>query len=131
MKMRIGNFSRGVNLLEIVNRGKVGKDNPAKPEVKAARDTFSNELAKAGQINFSKHARERLFSRGIELSDNKMTQLSQAIDKAAGKGSKETLILDDSAAYVVSVPSRTVVTAFGRESLREGVVTSIDSAIIL
>ncbi len=129
--MRIGNFNKGANLLDIVNRGKTGKDNPVKTESKNSNVSFSNELAKASQVNFSKHARERLFSRGIELSDNKMTQLSQAIDKAAGKGSKETLILDDSAAYLVSVPSRTVVTAFGRESLREGVVTSIDSAIIL
>ena len=129
--MRIGNFNKAVNLLEIVNRGKVGKDVSSKAEKKNVTETFSNELAKATRINFSKHAKERLFSRGIELSDVKMNQLSQAIEKAEGKGSRETLILDDSAAYVVSIPTRTVITAFGRDSLREGVVTSIDSAIIL
>jgi flagellar operon protein len=129
--MRMGGLSRAVNLLDIVNHRKGSNAVAQKEEAKVLKDTFSNELAKATQVNFSKHARERLFSRGIELSDDKMTQLSQAIDKAAVKGSKETLILDDQAAYVVSVSSRTVVTAFGRENLREGVVTSIDSAIIL
>jgi len=65
------------------------------------------------------------------LSDDKLTQLSQAIDKAALKGSKDTLILDDDAAYVASVPNRTIITAFSRASLQEGVFTSIDSAVIL
>jgi flagellar operon protein len=129
--MRIGNLSKAVNLLDIVNRGKIDASGAKKTTTKSSTDSFSNELAKANQVCFSKHARERLYSRGIELSDEKVAQLSQAIDKAAGKGSKETLILDDSAAYVVSVANRTVVTAFGRDNLREGVVTSIDSAIIL
>ncbi|UCD95705.1 MAG: hypothetical protein JSU69_10670 [Candidatus Zixiibacteriota bacterium] len=95
------------------------------------KDTFSEELARTGNVNFSKHARQRLFSRGIELSDTRLSMLSHAIDKAAVKGSKDTLILDDDAAYVVSVPSRTVISAFGRDNLREGVFTSIDSAVIL
>jgi len=42
-----------------------------------------------------------------------------------------TLILDDVAAYVVSVPNRTVITAFDRATLQDGVFTSIDSAVIL
>lgn len=129
--MRIENFNHNVNLLEIASRGSaVEKNGGMRPE-KTRTDNFSRELANACRINFSRHARERLFSRGIELSDSKLTQIAQAIDKAETKGSRETLILDDNSAYVVSVPTRTVVTAFGKEHLREGVVTSIDSAIVL
>jgi flagellar operon protein len=129
--MRINNFNSEVKLLDIV-RGAKDKT-AAAPNVSTPgrKENFARELAKACEVNFSKHARDRLFSRGIELSDGKLNQLSQAIDKAAVKGSKETLILDESAAYVVSVPNRTVITAFGKENLREGVFTSIDSAIIL
>jgi len=53
------------------------------------------------------------------------------VDKAQNRGSKETLILTDEFALVVSVKDRTVVTAFDRDNLRDGVVTSIDSAVIL
>jgi flagellar operon protein len=53
------------------------------------------------------------------------------LDKAEAKGSKETLILFDDMAMVASVKNRTVITAFDRDKLREGVVTSIDSAIII
>jgi flagellar operon protein len=129
--MRISNFNTEVKLLDIV-RGNKDKTAATPTGVGPSRkENFAQELAKACNVNFSKHASSRLYSRGIELSDGKLNQLSQAIDKAAVKGSKETLILDDSAAYVVSVPNRTVITAFGKENLREGVFTSIDSAIIL
>ncbi|MCX6828808.1 MAG: flagellar biosynthesis protein [candidate division Zixibacteria bacterium] len=127
--MQVDNYNREVNLLDIVNRGRIMPKTVATG--KAAKNSFSQELVKATQINISKHARERLHSRGIELSDTKMAELSAAIDKAAGKGSRETLILDESAAYVVSIPNRTIITAFGRENLREGVITAIDSAIVL
>jgi flagellar operon protein len=131
MGMRIDNLASKVNLLEIVNRGKTATVGTADKSAKTVKENFSTVLAETQKVNFSKHARERLYSRGIELSDNKLGEISQAIDKAALKGSRETLILDDNAAYLVSVPNRTIVTAFGKENLREGVVTSIDSAIIL
>jgi flagellar operon protein len=129
--MKIENLAGKVNLLEIANRGKVAPNRQNATSSKAVKENFSTALADAQQVNFSKHARERLHSRGIELSNSKLTEISQAIDKAAMKGSRETLILDDNAAYLVSIPNRTVVTAFGKENLREGVVTAIDSAIIL
>jgi len=129
--MKVGELNREVKLLEIVHRG---KSNPAVNQgnkTVSFKDTFSQELARGSEVNFSKHARQRLFSRGIELSNAKLNQLSQAIDRAAVKGSKDTLILDNDAAYVVSVPDRMVVTAVSTASLREGVFTSIDSAVIL
>ena len=129
--MKIENMTGNVNLLEIANRGKIAPNRQSNISFKPVKEKFSTILADAQQVNFSKHARERLHSRGIELTNNKLTEISQAIDKAAMKGSRETLILDDNAAYLVSIPNRTVVTAFGKENLREGVVTAIDSAIIL
>jgi flagellar operon protein len=131
VKMKISQLNTEVRLLEIANRRKADASVSKSERPKTFKDTFSREMARAGNVNFSKHARQRLFSRGIELSDSKLDMLSHAIDKAAVKGSKDTLILDDDAAYVVSVPSRTVISAFGRDSLREGVFTSIDSAVIL
>lgn len=118
-----------VNLIEIAQRGKAPES--SKTEAGSFKDMFSRELAAHREITFSKHARQRLFSRGIELRDDVLTNIADAVDRAEAKGSKETLVLTDDAALVVSVTNRTVVTAFDRDNLREGIVTSIDSAVIL
>jgi flagellar operon protein len=128
--IRINNYQRPMNLIEIAGRtGQVNSRTEAgSPSFK---EMFSGELASVRKVNFSKHAHERLFSRGIELDEAKLNKLADAIDKAESKASKETLILDDEAAYVVSVTNRTVVTVFDRDNLQDGIVTSIDSAVIL
>jgi flagellar operon protein len=129
--MKVNSFNQNVHLLEIARRDHVQSSQTNDAKVKSFKETFSREMADVRKINFSKHARQRLFSRGIRLSDDKLTQLSGAVDKAAQKGSRETLILDNDAAYVVSIPNRTVISAFDRATLQEGVFTSIDSAVIL
>lgn len=130
--MRVDQYNTNVNLLEIANRGKTQpQQKTQKSDGKAFKSAISEELNKSQNLNFSKHASARIHSRGIDMSPEKLEQLAGAVDKAAGKGSREALILDDNAAYVVSVQNRTVISAFSRENLREGVFTSIDSAVIL
>lgn len=127
--VKIANYQRPVELLEISKRG--SKPQAVEPKGGSFKEMFSAELAGGRGVSFSKHASERLFSRGIELSDETLNRIADAIEKADVKGSKETLILTDEAALIVSVKNRTVITAFDRDNLREGVVTSIDSAVIL
>jgi flagellar operon protein len=128
--MKINNYQRPMNLIEIA--GRTGQAN-SRTEVGSSsfKEMFSKELATEREVSFSRHAHERLFSRGIELDEAKLNKLADAIDKAESKASKETLILDDEAAYVVSVSNRTVVTVFDRDNLQDGIVTSIDSAVIM
>ncbi|RMF92734.1 MAG: hypothetical protein D6741_14580 [Planctomycetota bacterium] len=128
--VRIPNYQRPVNLLEIAERGKLDPRTD-KTQAGSFKEMFSRELAAKRQVSFSKHASQRLYSRGIELSDDTLNRIADAVDKAEGKGSRETLILTDNAALVVAVKNRTVVTAFDREKLREGIVTAIDSAVII
>ena len=128
--MRIANYERPVNLLEIAQRS-AKKPEEKKTGADSFKEMFSRELARDRNVAFSRHARQRLYSRGIELGDETLSRIADAIDKAGAKGSKETLILTDDSALVVSVENRTIVTALDREGLREGIVTSIDSAIIL
>lgn len=119
----------------IVIPERAGSTGPAGSDTQsAAQSSFDNLLAtqleKSG-ISFSRHAAARLQSRGVTLSPDQMNKISAGIDRAAQKGSKETLVLSDDAAMVVSVKSRTVITVFDTSQLKEGVVTSIDSAVIL
>ncbi|MDN5344434.1 MAG: hypothetical protein PWQ18_545 [Clostridia bacterium] len=82
-------------------------------------------------LKFSRHASERLESRQISLSPQQMARLEQGVARAAGKGARESLVLLDDLALVVSVKNRTVITAASRQDLRESVFTNIDSAVLL
>jgi flagellar operon protein len=53
------------------------------------------------------------------------------VDKAEAKGAKESLVLVDDVALVVSVKNRTVITAVDRQHLKENVFTNIDSAVVV
>ena len=85
-----------------------------------------------GGVKFSQHATQRLQTRNINLSNDQMIQLKSAVDKAAQKGARESLILmNNDLALVVSVTNRTVITAMDGASIRDNVFTNIDSAVIV
>ncbi len=83
-----------------------------------------------GTLSFSKHALERVQRRGIALDPTTLGRLHEGVGRAAGKGSRDSLVLVDGTAFVVSVPNRTVITAVGAEHMREHIFTNIDSAVI-
>lgn len=103
-----------------------------KPQVGKSEFQRILEQRQAGEdgVQFSNHAAKRLEQRAITLSPEDFIRLSQAVDRAAGKGARESLVLLDDLAFVVSVTNRKVITAIDRESMRENVITNIDSAVI-
>jgi len=110
-----------------------GDGKPAsKAPVKAGDFAAILREAHAGQpVHFSSHAKSRLSSRGIEPGPEILTKLESAVDRAAAKGSRDSLVLIDSLAFIVAVGNRTVVTAFGLDQLKDDIVTNIDSAVIV
>ncbi|HEX9744078.1 MAG TPA: TIGR02530 family flagellar biosynthesis protein [bacterium] len=88
-----------------------------------------SRLTKPEKLNFSRHASKRLDMRGISFTPDGINRISTAIDKAASKGSRDTLVLAGELSLVVNVPSRTVVTVMGREDMNESIVTNIDSTV--
>jgi flagellar operon protein len=87
--------------------------------------------AKAGaQLQFSKHALARIQRRGIDVAPTTLGRLAEGVGRAAGKGSRDSLVLVDGTAFVVSVANRTVITAVGSEHMKDNVFTNIDSAVI-
>ncbi len=88
---------------------------------------FESELNK---LKFSNHATKRLESRNIQLSENELGKLNEAIGKAEDKGAKDSLVMMNNTAFIVNVPNRTVVTAMpiGNEA-EENVFTNIDSVV--
>ncbi len=81
-------------------------------------------------VRFSKHATMRMQNRGIKMNAVDLSRLNQAVKMADEKGSRDSLVLLDSTALVVSVKDNTVVTVADKEQLKGNVFTNIDSAII-
>lgn len=95
--------------------------------------SFKDVLRTSSQpqgVEFSRHALQRLERRGIELGEQTLARLSDGVERAAGKGSRESVVFVDGTAFVVSVRNRTVITAVDPEHMREHVFTNIDSAVI-
>ena len=85
----------------------------------------------ADRLKVSGHAATRLESRNIQLDDQAWERVMQGVEKAAAKGAKESLVMVDDVALIVSVKNRTVITAVEQEQLKENVFTNIDSAVIV
>jgi flagellar operon protein len=87
---------------------------------------FKEELEK---VKFSNHALKRLESRNIQLSENEILKIQDAVEKAEAKGSRDSLVLMDKTAFIVNIPNRTVVTAIEVANSNENVFTNIDSVV--
>jgi flagellar operon protein len=91
------------------------------------RDTVSS----GNNLTFSKHALQRMDSRQIEVSPQLLSQMSDAVEKARDKGVKDALIFNGSTAFIVNIPSATVVTTMNGGEMKDNIFTNIDGAVIL
>ena len=99
--------------------------------LKAGAPSFGQALQQAGNgIQFSRHAQKRVDRRDLDLDASKLGRLNSAIDRAAEKGARNSVVMLDDLAVVVDVRERTVVTAMNAEAGRERVFTNIDSVVI-
>jgi len=99
--------------------------------VSSTQDTasFLETLENVQRVRFSNHAQSRLQSREINLNDENVNRLSDAIDKAEKRGGKSSLVVVDDLAFIVNVQNRTVITALDKNQRGEGVFTQIDSVV--
>ncbi|NLJ81215.1 MAG: flagellar protein [Firmicutes bacterium] len=104
---------------------------PTRPDQKESQfaQILESKL-RASTVKFSAHAARRLQSRKINLNDAQLNSLEKAVNKIKAKGGRESLILLDNLALVVSVANRTVITVIDGETLKDNVFTQIDSAVI-
>lgn len=137
-----------INTLESLNPGGAARTNipssiPGGPSFRETLERTSNlgsnplapaagQSAKADRaLKFSNHAIERMQSRGIKFTPDDLGRLGDAVSRAAAKGSKDSLILMNDSALIVSVKNNTVVTVMDKNALKENVFTNIDSTIVM
>ena len=105
------------------------------PKTTAGQLTFTQvleqRLDESSELKFSAHAQARMQSRNIALSTQDLVRLRQGVAQAASKGSRESLVVKDDVAFVVSIKNNTVITAVDAASMKGNVFTNIDSAVIV
>ncbi|WP_206459633.1 TIGR02530 family flagellar biosynthesis protein [Anaerovorax sp. IOR16] len=92
---------------------------------------LKEQLNKNESLQFSKHAKERVNQRGIEITDALLKDLNSAVSKARDKGAKDVVIFDAKNAFIVNIPNNMVITTMAGSELKENVFTNIDSAVII
>ncbi len=101
-----------------------------RPGGPAFADLLAERVRSGGEVTFSSHALQRIERRGINVDHSTLDRLNAGVDRAAAKGSRDSLVLVDDTAFVVSVRNRAVITAVDRDHMRDQVFTNIDSAVI-
>jgi flagellar operon protein len=92
---------------------------------------FGDVLARrTSPVQFSGHALQRIERRGIDTSPQTLVRLQEGVARAEAKGARESVVLVDGTAFVVSVQNKTVITAVDPAHMRDHVFTNIDSAVI-
>lgn len=115
---------------------------PIQPLAKSPKRPDSRPISPAGfeqllereishGLKFSKHAQQRLESRNIRLTEQDVDRIQNAVGQARQKGARDSLIIMDRLAFVVSVKNNTVITAVNDENIKDNVFTNIDSAVII
>jgi flagellar operon protein len=108
----------------------IGDYNGNNTRIKSPGDSFESIFQKElEKVKFSSHALKRLEERNIELSDDEMFKINTAVERAELKGSKDSLVMMNSTAFIVNIPNKTVITAMSIADSKENVFTNIDSVV--
>ena len=92
---------------------------------------LQQQLQQKEEIQFSKHAKERIDQRGIEVTPSLMNDLSNAVAKAKEKGAKDVVIIGPKEVFIVNIPNNIVVTTMSENEMKNNIFTKIDIAVIL
>lgn len=118
-------FFEGTNVNSGVRRAQnLNKNGPSFEEI------LNQKVHSDEGLKFSKHASSRLEDRNISLSTEQMTRLNKGTLQASDKGIKDSLVLMDQLAFIVNVPSKTVITAMDQNDTNSNIFTNIDGAVI-
>jgi flagellar operon protein len=96
---------------------------------------FSLQLQSAiesnNRLTLSKHAKERLAQRGININQERWSKIEDKVRQAKAKGVNDSLVLLKDAALIVSAKNNTVITAMGRKEAADQIFTNINGTIVL
>ncbi|MDR2295623.1 MAG: flagellar biosynthesis protein [Clostridiales Family XIII bacterium] len=116
-------------------RGQTGGQDARGPEIEAGssfRELLSRRIeGERKALSFSKHADLRAKERNIAIETSDLDRLSEACDRAAGKGVRDALIVMNDSAFIVNAGSKVVVTVVDKNEMKDNIFTNIEGAVFL
>lgn len=122
-----------VNIHRVPSQPFIRQGKPLQP-APSPKQSFLEQLNDAIQtqpLKISKHASERLRDRNIHITDAEWAQVTEKVNEARQKGIKDSLVLMDKAALIISAKNATVITAMDRKEAKNQLFTNIDGTIVL
>lgn len=111
--------------------GKGNRYNSESSQPISFREVLEQVHSQKENVNFSKHANERLLRRNIQLDDNQIERLNDGVRQAKEKNINESLVMMDNLAFIVNIKNNTVITAMDQETNDSNIFTNIDGAVIV
>lgn len=102
-----------------------------KQQVKQPVVNFKDVLHQVQDVKISKHAEQRLIERNIQIDDKQWKIIGEKMNEAKEKGVKDSLVVMDKAALLVSTENHTIVTAMDRAEATSRVFTNINGTILI
>jgi flagellar operon protein len=132
-----GGFSPQTSIAERAARlpGKAGGKGPRAAEIESGnsfRELLNRRMeGERKELSFSKHADLRAKERNIAIETADLDRLSEACDRAAGKGVRDALIVMNDSAFIVNAGSKTIVTVVDKNEMKGNIFTNIEGAVFL
>jgi flagellar operon protein len=101
------------------------------PQTNHFNTLLQNELKGTPELKVSKHAQHRMDMRGIEFSQEKWLTIQEKVKEAKQKGVKDSLVITNDAALVVSAQNDTVITVLNRDEAQSQIFTNINGTILI
>ena len=90
-------------------------------------DILQKSVEENSTVQFSAHAVKRMEERSLPITPHDIERLNNGVKEVDAKGGKNSLIMVDDTAFVVSVRNKTVITAIDKTLTASNVFTNIDS----
>lgn len=87
----------------LLSSQKASTANSLKPGLSFQEVLNNTQSVKVEGLKFSKHANQRLATRNINLSAERMERLENGTTKAREKGIRESLVMVDDLAFIVNI----------------------------
>lgn len=94
-------------------------------------DILQEKLNDNNNVVFSKHAAKRVEERNINITATDLARLEEGIKLADSKNLNDALILVDRTAFVVNVPTSTVITTKANDEIQGDIFTNINGTVII
>ena len=92
---------------------------------------FQGIMNQQYELKLSKHAKNRLAERDIELNNIQMQAMSEKVNEAKQKGITDSLVVFNHAAFVVNTKNNIIVTAMDLHEANSKIFTNINGTVLM